>query len=340
MKNTLKKFFAPLAVCAAAMAANTAMAELPKLTFCVFDPVGQGGEIYNQMQDYRLQAMKWGADLQLKAYSDESIATEDFISGRCDMTAVAGMRARAFNPFTGTIDSIGALPTYDHLKMVVQLLVTNDKMAPKMRHGDYEVAGFLPIGAAYLFTNDRKLDSVSKLAGKRIAILEFDKAQGVMVERIGASPVNAAITNFGTMFNNGNVDVIAAPALAYEPLELYRGLGDKGAVVNFALAQLTVQVLIRHEKFPAGFAEQSRQYMFSQYDRAVGEIKKGEAAIKENYWLELPTADKVGYEEMFRQTRLVLRDSGVYDGSMLKLMSMVRCRMDNALAECSAPDRE
>ena len=76
-----------------------------------------------------------------------------------------------------------------------------------------------------------------------------------MVESIGASPVTATIANFGSMFNNGAVDVIAAPAVAFRPLELYKGIGTKGGVVNFALVQLTVQVLTRHAKFPADFGQ-------------------------------------------------------------------------------------
>lgn len=340
MKNSFKKIIAPMAICASTLLAGTVAAAPTKATFCVFDPVGQGGEIYSAMQDYRLEALKWGADLELKAYSDESIATADFTAGRCDMTAVAGMRARAFNPYAGTIDSIGALPTYDHLKAVIQVLVTNPKLAANLKHGEFEVAGFLPIGAAYLFTNDRSIDNVSKLSGKRIAILEFDKAQAIMVEKIGASPVNAAITNFGSMFNNKNVDVIAAPALAYEPLELYRGLGEKGAVVRFALAQLTVQMLTRHEKFPADFAEKSRKHLFGQYDTVIERIRKGEASIKAEYWLDLPAKDKIGYEEMFRKTRIELREKGIYDGEMLKLMRVIRCKLDSALAECSAADKE
>src|SRR5690606_3374680 len=132
---------------------------------------------------------------------------------------------------------------------VVLQYLASPKLAERMVNGDYEVAGIAPAGAAYLFTKDRNIDTVSELSGKKIAVLEFDKSQAEMVKSAGATPVNASIATFGPMFNNGSVDIIAAPSLAYDALELYKGLGDKGAIVNFALAQLTVQVLIRHQKF-------------------------------------------------------------------------------------------
>ena len=84
-----------------------------------------------------------------------------------------------------------------------------------MTSGEYEVVGVAPAGAAYLFTNDKNINSVSKMSGKKVAVLDFDKAQPIMVASIGASPVNATIATFGPMFNNGSVDIIAAPAMVF-----------------------------------------------------------------------------------------------------------------------------
>jgi len=42
----------------------------------------------------------------------------------------------------------------------------------------------------------------------------------VMVERVGAVPVMSDISNFIKKFNTGEVDVVAAPAYAYKPLEI------------------------------------------------------------------------------------------------------------------------
>lgn len=341
MKSVIKKVMAPVAAGLLALSGANAFAaqELQKKTFCVFDIIGTQGPVFDIMKDYKLAALNWGVDLDMKAYTDEKIAAEDFKAGKCDAVAVSGLRGRAFNSFTGTIDSVGSIPTDEHMKVVLQKLAS-PKLAKYMVNGDYEVAGIAPGGAAYLFTKDRSIDTVGELSGKKIAILEFDKSQAVLVESIGGSPVTVSIANVGPMFNNGSVDVIAAPTIAYEALELYKGLGENGAIVNFALAQLTLQVLIRHAEFPEGFGQKSRDYVWGQYDRSQELIDGANKAIKPSYWLEIPEADKVGYREMFRQSRIKLRDMGIYDGTMLTFLSRVRCAMDASLAECTAKDKE
>lgn len=341
MKSVLKKMIAPVAAGILAVSGSNALAtaQVQKKTFCVFDIIGAQGPVYDIMKDYKLAALNWGVDLDMKAYTDEKIASEDFKAGKCDAVAVSGMRGRAFNSFTGTIDSIGSIPTDKHMQVVLQKLVS-PKLGKYMVNGDYEVAGIAPGGAAYLYTKDRSIDTVGELSGKKIAVLEFDKSQSVMVESIGASPVSVSIANVGPMFNNGSVDIIAAPSLAYEALELYKGLGDNGAIVNFALAQLTLQVLIRHNEFPQGYGQKSREYIWSQYDRSQQLIDSSNKAIKPSYWLEIPEDDKIGYREMFRQSRIKLRDMGIYDAKMLTFLSRVRCSMNSALAECTAKDRE
>ena len=341
MKSILKKVLAPVAAGVLAFSATSAnaSADLPKRTFCVFDIVGTQGPVYDIMKDYRLAALNWGIDFEMKSYTDEKIATEDFKAGKCDAVAVTGFRGRAFNSFAGTLDSIGAIPTEKHMKVVLQKMAS-PKLGKYMINGDYEVAGIAPGGGAFLFTKDRTIDTVGELSGKKIAVLEFDKSQSIMVESVGASPVSVSIANLGPMFNNGSVDIIAAPTVAYEALELYKGLGENGAIVNFALVQLSLQVIIRHNQFPEGFGQKSREYVWSQYDMAQGLIDASTKAVKPNYWLELPEEDKIGYREMFRQSRLKLRDMGIYDGKMLTFLSRVRCSVDSSLAECTAADRE
>lgn len=310
-----------------------------KREFCLFDIVGKAGPIYNAMQEYRLEALKWGVDMQIKPYTDERVTVEEFKAGHCDAVAVTGLRARTFNAFTGTLDSIASIPDYDHLRVVLEKL-TSPKLAPLMRSGEYEVAGVGPAGSAYMITNDRSIDTIQEVAGKRVAVLDFDKSQAEMVEGIGASPVTVSIANIGSMFNNGAVDIIGAPAVAFEPFELYKGVGSKGGVVKFSMAQLTVQLLIRHPKFPEGFGQQSREFIYSQYDRAMTEITRAEAAIDNTLWMNIPEKDLEGYREMARQTRIKLRDKGYYDARMLTFLGRVRCEMNPRLSECTAPDRE
>ena len=127
--------------------------------------------------------------------------------------------------------------------------------------------------------------TVGELAGKKFAAMDFDKAQAIMIESVGASPVSVSLTNFGSMFNNGSVDIIGAPAVAYDALELYKGLGDDGAIVNFSIIQLTAQIVARHDRFPEGFGQSSRNYAWSQYGKAMKVVNAAEKSIKPSYWL-------------------------------------------------------
>ena len=96
------------------------------------------------MEDYRLKAIKWGVDLEMKVYTDEKIAAEDLKSGACDAAGITGLRAREFSSFTGTLDSIGAIPDEDHMKDVLQYLA-DPKLAKLMISGEYEIPGFCPV---------------------------------------------------------------------------------------------------------------------------------------------------------------------------------------------------
>ena len=117
--------------------------------------------------------------------------------------------------------------SYEVVRRIVQTF-SDAKAAKLMVDGNYEIGGIIPLGAAYPVVNDRKLNSVEALAGKRIASFDYDKAQAVMIQKIGAQPISADIMNFASKFNNGSVDFIGAPSLAYKPLELNKGIGKKG----------------------------------------------------------------------------------------------------------------
>jgi ABC-type amino acid transport substrate-binding protein len=308
-----------------------------KQTLCVFDLLGTGGDVYAMMKDYSLAAAKWGADVDLKPYTDERIAAEDFKAGQCDAVSLTGLRGRQFNTFTGSIDSIGAITTYAQMRDVLTLL-SNTKMAPYMVSGAYEVVGVMPLGAGYLLVNDRAINNLSKVSGKKIAVLDYDKSQAKMVQKIGAQPVASDITNFAGKFNNGQVDIVAAPAVAIKPLELYKGLGTKGAIIRFPIVQITGNVIINPKKFPAGFGQKSREYVATQVDKAFKNIEKTEKDIPAKYWMDVLEADKPGYIKLMRESRISLAAEGIYDKKMLSLLKRVRCKHDPASFECALKD--
>ncbi len=303
-------------------------------TLCVWDLMGANGDNYALMKDYRIAAAQWGVDLKLRAYSDEKIATEDFRVGQCDGAVITGLRARPFNSFTGSLESVGTIPSYDHLKTVISTL-SSPKAASLMSQGQYEIAGLIPMGSAYFFVNDRSIDEVGKLAGKKIAIFDYDKSQSQLIRGIGAQAVPSDITNFGQKFNNGVVDIIVAPATAYRPLELYRGLGVRGGIPDFLLAQVSLQVVLRKDSFPDGFGQKSRQYLSSQFDRTIAIVKRYEHDVDPKYWMHIPDADRPRYIAMMRTARIDLTKNGTYDKRMMSLLKKVRCQYAPAEAECS-----
>jgi hypothetical protein len=332
--KTKFKFFQLAAVAATSILASTAQADSLKRSFCIFDPIGQNGPLFNVMKSAKPAAMKWGVDLELKAYTDEKIAAEDFKANQCDSVLLTGTRARAFNKFTGSLEALGAIPTDKELKIILATLAS-PRAAKLMVNGNSEVAGILPAGAVYLFLRDRSLDTVAKLQGKKVATLDYDQASLTMVRHIGASVVGSSSANFAGKFNNGSVDVAYAPAVAYTPLELYKGLGTKGGILDFKLAQMNFQILIHPGKFPAGYGQKVREYAFDRYNQAYDIIHKAEAGIKKSYWIHPNPSDVAGYEKMLQKVRITLRDKGVYDRKALKLMRQVRCKVNPTNAECA-----
>ena len=318
-----------------ALPALAAEPGLMKVRICVFDPLGTNGPAYAQARDQMLEARKWGLDAEFKAYPDERIVAEDFKAGLCDGAAITTLRAKQFNHFVGSLDAIGAVPDNRHMRLVLDALA-DPKMAPLMVSGQYEVAGIAPLGAVFVMVRDRAINSIETAAGKKVAVLEWDKSQAKMVQKLGSQPVASDVTNFAGKFNNGQVDIIAAPAIAFKPLELYRGLGSKGAIYRFPLAMLSGTLLIRPDRFPAGFGQSLRSFVASQKERAFEIIAREERAIEARYWMDLTPADKTKYVGMMREARIMMMNDGDYDPRMMKLLKRVRCKVDATQAECAS----
>jgi len=313
-------------------------------SLCVFDLLGANGPIYAQMKDYKIAAMNWGVDLQLKPYVSEVKAAKDFKAGRCDAVSFTGIQSRQFNPFTGSLDAMGALPSYAHLKTIINT-ISSPQAAALMVNAPYEVVGVIPIGAAYLFVKDRTLvtehqDTQTKLSKIRIAVMDNDPAQIKLVCSLGRPSMSSTIAEMYTKFNAGLVDVCYGPAVVYRAMELYKGLQPNGGVVRFPVAQLSLQIIIRQAEFPEEFGQKSRTYAFSQFDKAVQLAQSYEDMIAPQWWLSISESNKKRYNDIYRKTRISLRDQGIYDARMLKLMRRVRCKKDPQQPECSAADKE
>ncbi|PKM22267.1 MAG: hypothetical protein CVV10_05195 [Gammaproteobacteria bacterium HGW-Gammaproteobacteria-14] len=307
-----------------------------KRVICIWDLVGRNGPVFGAAMEARAQALEFGIELDMVPYTNEGVMVEEFKSGRCDAALMSGLRARQFNKFTGSIDAIGAVPDRDHLRTLFQV-ATHPRNAGRMVSGQYVVLGVFPAGAAFVFVNDREINTLSKAAGRKVAVLDYDPMQARMIAGVGATPVATDITRAPGMFNNGVVDILAAPLLAYEVLELYKGMSPNGGIINYPLAQITMQLIGRIDKFPNEAAQLIRESSFEQYDRITAMVMQEEAKVPERWWIPIPESDMREYDTMMQQARISLRDMDYYDAEMLTLQRRIRCRFAPDRGECVNP---
>jgi len=336
----------PLAIAAAALFAAAGTAQAKQL-LCVWDVAGKTGDVFNMAIDYSVAMQKaTGVDFELKSYVDERVAVEDFRAGQCDGVIATSFRIKPFNSVSTSMDSIGSatvvrnnkidLPgSYDVVRKVIQVF-SSPAGGKLMVEGNYEIGGIFPLGAAYPIVRDRTWNSVEALSGKKIAAFDYDKAQGAMIQRMGAQPVSVDVTNIGPRFNNGFVDMVTLPAVAYKPLELYKGIGSKGGIGRFPVMIPTVQMAFNRSKMPEGFGEKSRTFWFNQFDRAMGLINTAEKGIPAATWDDLPAENIPKYVLMLRESRIDIAKQGMYNKQTLNIMKKARCSVNPADAECAS----
>lgn len=314
-----------------------------KVRACIFDPIGVNGPIGNMSKDIALESRKWNLILDVKIYTDERVAAEEFKAGQCDAVALSTLRARQFNKAAGSIDAPGNLRNYAEMKTLLRALA-NPAFQPMSITGRYQVAGVVPIGALFVMVNDRSINSIEKAAGKRVAVLDWDTSQAKMISALGARPVLSDITNYGGKFNNGQADIIAAPAMAYQPLELYRGIGSKGGVFRFPLLYATGTLMLRRDLLLPKIPDlddrllQMRNFGLRFIDSFINTLTAAEKDIPSSLYIDLSEADKAKYWQMLRQARITLTKEGIYDPAMMNLMKKVRCKHVPSDPECSTFD--
>jgi hypothetical protein len=221
------------------------------------------------------------------------------------------------------------------VRKVVQVF-SSPQAGKLMVEGNHEVGGIIPLGAAYPIVRDRKMNSVEALSGKKIAAFDYDKAQGAMIQRIGAQPVSVDVTNIGPKFNNGGVDMVTLPAVAYKPFELYKGIGKTGGIGRFPIMIPTVQMIVNKSKFSEGFGEHSRNFWLSQFDRAMNIVHTAEKGIPAALWDDLPPENVPKYVLMLREARIAIAKDGMYNKQGLNIIKRARCSVNPADAECSS----
>jgi len=329
----------PVRVRLAAIAKLVGIDQMPPGTalnrkICIWDIAGRNGPVFQAAMEQRAMALEYGIDLEMIPFTNETVMVEELKAGHCDAALMSGMRARLFNSYTGTIDAIGAIPDNQHMRTLLQVLA-HPSQAGHMVQGEYVIMGIFSGGAAHVFVNDKRISSLAKAAGKRVAVLDYDKTQSEMVAGIGATPVPSDIVSAPNKFNNGVVDILAAPLIAYELLELYKGMEPDGGIVDYPIAQISMQLVGRLDKFPNEVAQLIREASFEAYDRVRARVKVEEDRVPDHWWIDIPADEKREYEAMMQEARDTLREQDYYDGRMLDLQSRIRCKFDPSRGECS-----
>ncbi|MBU85048.1 putative solute-binding protein [Alcanivorax sp.] len=305
-----------------------------KRTICIWDIAGRNGPVFNAAMEQRALAVEYGINLDMVPYTNETVMVDEFKAGRCDAALMSGLRARQFNLYSGSVDAIGAVPSQKHMQTLLQVL-SHPRQAGHMVQGDYVVMGIFPAGAAHIFVNDRSISSLAKAAGKRVAVLDYDETQAEMVAAIGATPVTTDIVSAPNKFNNGQIDILPAPLVAYELLELYKGMSPDGGVVDYPLTQLSMQLIGRLDKFPNEVAQLIREASFEAYPAVIKRIEQETRRVPDRWMIAIPDKDKREYEVMMQDARDALRAQEYYSADMLSLQRKIRCKFDPTRSECS-----
>ena len=310
---------------------------LEKKTICTWDPVGVNGPVITFFSDLVPKAITWGLDLEFRAYTDEKVASNDFKAGVCDGAHLSSILSRDYVPFGGTLDAIGGLITDDGLNQVLATLAS-PKAGKLLSNGKYEMVASFPVGAMYAFVNDKQIDSVADFSGKKISVLNGDPQAYKLAFLAGASPVSTSLATFSGQFNNGNLDILLMPALAYNTFELYNGLGEKGGIIDHRLYYGMLQTIINKERFDDEFGNRMRKYVLSRLDYIHKIVVEAENEIPKKYWIKTDPQTQHELDRFSREIRLALRDENTFDAKALRLLWKIRCSQDAGRAECTEPE--
>ena len=315
-----------------------------KVSICFYDMQGSTGEFYSRAKDLGLIARRWNIIADFKVISDENKVAEAFKAEKCDAAVLPTLHAREFNKFMGSVDAVGAIPTYEHMRLLLKTLF-DPKLEPLTISGPYQIVSVFPVGAQYLHIKDRSVENIEQLAGKKVSVINWGTSLGAAMQKVGFTSVGNDIGEFTKAFNANEIDALVAPAMVYWPYELKQGLGEKGGIYSTPVAQMTASLVINRDllkkKSPdidnrvAAFRAMTSQFQDEMLDKIFNTIDKTEKDVPKKYWMILEPQNEKKYEEALRQARIQLTKEGVYDEKMMKVLKKIRCKIEPNAPECS-----
>jgi len=310
---------------------------LERKVFCIWDPVGRNGPVMAFYSDLIPKAQAWGLSIRFVAYTDERVAANDFKAGRCEAVLLTGILSRQFVKFGGTMDAIGAINSQKGLELALATLA-RPRAGKLMTQGNFEVVATFPVGSMFAFVNDRSINSIDDFTGKKIAILNGDPQAKKFADLAGASPFGVTLSTFAGQFNNGNIDILLMPALAYNTFELYHGLADKGGIIDYRLYYGMLQTVAKRDQFPKDFGHNMRRYMLTRVGEMEKMVSDAEKEIPAKYWIKINQFTKDDIDHFSKRVRLALKKDKINHPTALKLFWKIRCRLDHSRGECARPE--
>lgn len=315
----------------------TSATAIEKKKICTWDPVGKNGPVMGFYSDLRPKAIAWGLDIEFVAYTDEKVASNDFKAGVCDAAHLSAILSRQYVPFAGTLDAIGGVVSDSGLAKITATMA-NPKAGEILTNGDYEAVAAFPVGSMYAFVKDKRISSVSDFAGKKISVLNGDPQAHKLANLVGASPVSTSLATFSGQFNNGNIDILMMPALAYNTFELYHGLGESGGILDYRLYYGMLQTITRKDSWPEDFGIKMRKYVLSRLKDIDKLVADAEAEIPSKYWIKTGEKTREELIKLSKDVRVALKQEEVMDPRALKLLWKIRCSENPSAGECTSPE--
>lgn len=304
-----------------------------EVTWCVYDIAGNRGDIMQLMKDYVIAAKSWNMSINTKVYQNEEQAVQDYNNKKCDGLVASTFITKSLNNFTGSIGAVGLIPDNQVAKSVFMALAS-PSIAGSMIENGHEVVGWMPLGNAYFMVRDNRLNSITQLAGRRLSVLKYDLSQQRMAKRVGAQPVVITFDNAGQKFINDEIDILAAPIYAYQPLQLNQALGYRGGVINFPVSFISLNFLIRQHAFPTGYGQKSRDWFKARTPRMMQNVVQWERTLPNKYWYDIPAADRSAYQRLLAQLRKEFIKTRVYDPALISMVLRINCRVNPQYFEC------
>lgn len=305
-------------------------------TFCIWDPLGKTGPIASAAEDQVLRSLHYGMALNIEIFQNEDELIDRFSDEKsCDAILISGAAALQFNKFVGTIDAVGAYPELKHLQLLAQVLA-KPTMAPHLTNEQFTVLGLATLGSKNLYMESAELTPLAAIKKKNIAVNRHDLGATSLIKALGATPKEHGLMAAVQAFADHETPLVISPSIGY--LVLGHGQFDQNVVANkHPLAQSTVQLIGRTNRFPAGLAQLLREDFLFKFNNYAKRVNKELSHIPTNFWVNSPVSDTLALNNTLRDVRIALRDEGYYDASMLRLARKIRCRYEPTQSECIDP---